>query len=415
MVGKIFATRPPVTWHSASLRETYLKNENDFAKVQQALEKDGALDFPSFASGLFPASPLPLKIAKTTGMGDAWVRDSAMVAASLAGCGRIREAAKTAQALLKVFANASGLMKNIICEPKLAADVENLPPARVNGKTLAEHRKQHNAQNDSVGETLWLVAKLVSRKELVLDQEQWRTLKLIAEYLIAIKYWDSSDNGAWEEARKVEASSIGAVVAGLAKYRETMQKFGKEIPRELDFAIAKGRKSLDQILPNESCDPPELFRDADAAQLFLVEPLNIVTDEQAEIIVENISRKLVRDIGIIRYAGDSYWSPDYREKYSLEQRAQYAGEERDQFAIIGSEAQWTLFDPLLSVYYLKKFREKARWHLERSLAQFVDTSNGWRIPEAFFLEGNKWVANDHVPLLWSQANVLRMFREWAEK
>ena len=29
----------------------------------------------------------------------------------------------------------------------------------------------------------------------------------------------------------------------------------------------------------------------------------------------------------------------------------------------------------------------------------------FRMPEAYYLEGGKYVPNDHVPLLWSQANL----------
>jgi len=241
---------------------------------------------------------------------------------------------------------------------------------------------------------------------------------MLAEYLIAIEFWRFADNGCWEEEQKVEASSVGAALAGLVKYREVATKCGEIMPEKLDSAIEKAQKSLDEILPNESREP--FLRDVDAAQIFLIEPLEIVDEKQAAEIVKRISRKLTREIGIIRYENDSYWAPNYREHYSLAQRAQYA-DDREKSAA-GGEAQWTLFDPLLAIYFLKKSRkngsaefcEMADWHLARSLAQFVDTAEGWRLPEAYFCEGEKWVANDHVPLLWSQANVLRMLNEFAK-
>ena len=38
-------------------------------------------------------------------------------------------------------------------------------------------------------------------------------------YFQAIRYWQDEDSGHWEERRKIEASSIGAVVAGLRELR----------------------------------------------------------------------------------------------------------------------------------------------------------------------------------------------------
>jgi phosphorylase kinase alpha/beta subunit len=88
-------------------------------------------------------------------------------------------------------------------------------------------------------------------------------------------------------------------------------------------------------------------------------------------------------------------------------------------AYAGVEAQWTLFDPLLSEFYGRRYlqtgsaedRSKQLMYLNRSLAQFIATPDGPRLPESFyytFQEGvNQWVPNDHTPLLWSQANLLR--------
>jgi len=59
------------------------------------------------------------------------------------------------------------------------------------------------------------------------------------------------------------------------------------------------------------------------------------------------------------------------------------------------------------------YRQKSLWHLERSLGQFVDTPDGWRIPEAYFLDGENWVPNDHMPLIWAQANVMRMLVKYS--
>ncbi|MCL2037691.1 glycoside hydrolase family 15 protein [Candidatus Saccharibacteria bacterium] len=370
------------------------------------------MSFEPYPSGLFPASVLPAELLASK-MDFVWIRDNCHVAMALDDVGQIKPAVNVARALLKIFENERLRLQEIINGTK-SIDVKNRPPARVDSTTLKPDYEWANAQNDSIGDVLWLVATLAKRADLTLTDEDKRVLDDIVHYLDAIEYWQDADNGYWEEARKVNASSVGTVLAGLIAYRNY---FGES--DLLNEMIKKGREALDQILPNETITPPGLKRETDAAQIFLVEPLGIVTDEQAEEIVEKCTAQLLRPHGLIRYIGDSYWTKDYRSLLGLGERTKDFSEnmaERDQMATPDAEAQWTLFDSLLAIYWQKRFeksceeahRQRARWHIERSLGQFVDTPDGWRIPEAYFLEGGKWVPNDHVPLLWTQANVLRM-------
>ena len=49
-------------------------------------------------------------------------------------------------------------------------------------------------------------------------------------------------------------------------------------------------------------------------------------------------------------------------------------------------------------------------HLNRSLAQLSgpdEACGELRCPEAYYLRGGRYVPNDHVPLLWTQANLLQ--------
>ena len=159
----------------------------------------------------------------------------------------------------------------------------------------------------------------------------------------------------------------------------------------------------------------------------MIEPLELITGSMAKKIVTNIERHLVGEVGVRRYKGDSYWGPDYREHFLMGARASDFSDQknmaaRDKFLTPGSEAQWTLFDPMLAAYYAKQFitshnqsdEQLAHYYLARSLAQIVEQNaegrRSWRIPEAYFLENAAWVPNDHVGLLWSQANLLHALK-----
>jgi len=298
----------PVAWHSRSLHALWQRDNRDPSTALGALIRTGALNFPAGQSGLFPASPLAADTAAATGMGDAWLRDNAMTAAALAECGYLSAATRCAAALLTVLNNAAPAMRAVIAQPALAGQTRNCPPARVDPNSLAVRRKHHNAQNDSLGHTLWLVARLVTAGHLTATSRTWATLRLVAEYLTAIEYWHYPDNGCWEESRKVQSSSIGAVLAGLNAYGYAAHTANTAIPDGLNRTIAKGRTELDRILPAETTDPPRAARPVDAAQILLVEPLDIVTETQAAEIISRVSRTLLREHGVARYPGDSYWA-----------------------------------------------------------------------------------------------------------
>ena len=77
----------------------------------------------------------------------------------------------------------------------------------------------------------------------------------------------------------------------------------------------------------------------------------------------------------------------------------------------GDEAQWCLFDPIASAYYGRRSRETSSvadrerqvFHFNRSLAQITDD---WCCAELYYLRQSEDVANPHVPLQWTQANLI---------
>jgi hypothetical protein len=113
--------------------------------------------------------------------------------------------------------------------------------------------------------------------------------------------------------------------------------------------------------------------------------------------------------------GDSYWAPDYDVRVPPQDRTRDFSDDmevRDKLlARIGDEAQWCLFDPILSAYYGRRAlnthspgdRSKQVVHFNRSLAQIT---REWRCAELYYLRGGTYIPNPHVLLQWTQANLV---------
>jgi len=259
-------------------------------------------------------------------------------------------------------------------------------------------------------------------------------LALFPRYFQAIRYWEDRDSGHWEEARKVSASSIGVATAGLAAWGDLLRERRAGVPPSagraeiLDLVIdlvARGERALADTLPAECVQPsPQQNRRYDAALLLLLYPLDIVPGTMARQIVDDSERFLRGAIGFRRYLGDSYWAPDYDLKLSPEDRTRDFSEDmafRDALLpSVGQEAQWCLFDSILSAHFGRRYRaegnerdrERQTEYLNRALRQI--TTDGfdppWRCPELYYLRNGVYTPNPHTPLLWAQANLLVALR-----
>ena len=397
--------------------------------------------FKSLPNGLFPAAA-SVGAKDVSGYQYVWVRDNVHVAHAHYVCGDTASAARALSALMKYFQKHQGRFSKIIddqeIEPKkrLAANPMNRPHIRFDGRELKELDQQWgHAQNDALGYFLWCYCKLVRDDVIHPDNEQLRCLALFPLYFEAIQYWRDPDNGHWEETPKVEASSIGVVLAGLREFEQLTgqrQDWADLIQTELKVDADRlkrlrkeGEAALQRILPCESTEPEECYRRYDSALLFLIYPLEVVEWEQAKIILEDIRTHLEGAHGIRRYLGDSYWFPDYKKVPAWKRTGDFSGsmEERNAGVQLGQEAQWCLFDPIISVIYGRMHRrrkeegkaEEARDFLElqtayfnRSVSQLAPGPRGaaeLKAPEAYYLEDGHYVPNDHTPLLWSQANL----------
>jgi phosphorylase kinase alpha/beta subunit len=71
--------------------------------------------------------------------------------------------------------------------------------------------------------------------------------------------------------------------------------------------VSQGRRALDDILPAERVQPArQKRRPFDAALLFLVYPIDVVSDAMAGRIVSDVEGHLREEFGICRYVGHSY-------------------------------------------------------------------------------------------------------------
>ena len=395
------------------------------------LEQVGAFIFRPLANGLFPAAALGTN-KNYTGYSYIWVRDNIHIAYAHYAVGRAPVATKAVRTLMQYFIKHKKRFVDIIegmADPAIAM---NRPHIRFDGATLGEvAEKWAHAQNDALGYFLWLFCKLVNEKQFVLGQDELDMLALFPLYFRTIRFWEDEDSGHWEEMRKVSASSIGAVVAGLqafgalissthqvCQYKETVIT-----PEFVELLLRRGNEALWSILPAECMQPDTAKRRLyDSALLFLIYPLKVIEDQMADRILENVRTHLQGEYGIRRYLGDSYWAPDYKNKLGPEQRTVDFSDDvsrRDQLlSATGQEAQWCIFDPIVSCIYGTRFAAtptdtiltKQTEYLNRSLGQITSEdsppANASRCPELYYLEHGQYVPNDHVPLLWTQANLM---------
>ncbi|NEQ96715.1 MAG: phosphorylase kinase [Cyanothece sp. SIO2G6] len=403
----------------------------DIYALLERLNQHGTFEFSALPNGLFPAAMLTDDTAYT-GYANVWVRDNIHVAYAHYVIGETDVAVKTVQTLLRYFTQHRDRFDAIIQGQADPNVVMNRPHIRFNGQTLEENEeKWPQAQNDALGYFLWLYCLLVRDDLITPAIEEVSTLALFPFYFQAIEYWRDEDSGHWEETRKVEASSIGAVTAGLKVLRQVhlkpafvnhcCQYRGQLVTLSLlDNLIAKGEQTLNAILPAECVQPaPDKNRPYDGALLFLIYPLEVVKGAIADQILDNVLTHLTRDVGICRYLGDSFWCADYKQKLSGELRTADFSDNmalRDQLLQPGEEAQWCIFDPIVSVIFGQKYQatqqpidlQQQIHHLNRALGHVTGVDSefgGFRCPELYHLENNRYTPSDATPLLWTQATL----------
>lgn len=424
---------PPIVVQNEKLLP-YLTDQYDLTRLRRLrrfLERHGTLKLAPLRTHLFPAAVVTRSTSQS-GYHHVWVRDNVHVSHALYVAGHVRAAAQIMSALMEFFARHRRRFEDIIDGRVTGADPMSRPHVRFNGVTLEESRETWaHAQNDALGIFLWMYCTLACEGILKPSGDERKTLTLFPRYFEAIRYWVDEDSGHWEEGRKIGASSIGMVVGGLGKLWQFLsEERSKAVPRGqspgisdsfLNGLMRRGRNELRKILPHECIQKsPAKRRRTDAALLFLVYPLEVVGEAMSGRILRDIAKSLEGPFGIKRYIGDSYWAADYKVKLDSTQRtADFSDrvEMRNTLLAPGQEAQWCLFDPIMSAAYGQRYRRTGRreylnlqtYYFNRSLGQLTGKVKGMQelqCPEAYYLERGIYVPNEQTPLLWTQANLL---------
>jgi GH15 family glucan-1,4-alpha-glucosidase len=233
-----------------------------------------------------------------------------------------------------------------------------------------------HAQHDAIGAILWGIGMGEKKgKRIIRDHKDHEIVQKLVGYLGCVQYWEDADNGMWEEWRELHASSVGACVAGLEAVRNLVF-----VPGEW---IANGQKSLKELFPRESHDRPY-----DLAQLSLIYPYQVLQGDDARMVVEQVETQLLRERGVIRYKGDSYYS-------TLE----HEGRHHELAFYHGTEAEWTFGLPWLALCYLELGNiEKAKYYLTRTEKVMLEDGS---LPELYFSNSSKY--NTNTPLGWGSA------------
>lgn len=314
-----------------------------------------------------------------TGYDKAWLRDNFFTVLGFLETGDLETVRVTAKALLGVF------MKHA---DKINWAVENKPHqtwqyihARFHPETFEEYWEEWgNRQNDAVGEVLLLIVDLEVRGVGITETDAERAMvQKIIDYLITIEYWQDADNGIWEEAMEVHASSIAAVVAALKK---AAQVAWLTVP---EGSIENGETALRALLPRESKD-----KFADLALLSIIYPFHEATESETEAILRNVEYHLTRDKGVIRYKNDRYYN-----------------ENADGHS---EEAEWCMGLAWLSIIYAERGeKEKAMQYLVRARETITEAG---KIPELYFSHTEK--PNDNTPLGWAESMYVIALRKVQE-
>ncbi len=425
------------------LRTNY--TEADLEKLNRFLVRKHVFDFIPLENGLFPATACARPQDKS-GYHHVWVRDNVHVAYAHYSWGERAKAARTVSTLLEYFQKHRHRFGDIIEGRVNPSDPMNRPHVRFDGEKLTEtDQKWPHAQNDALGYFLWCYCRLAQDESLLpCGEKELTLLAQFPRYFGAIQYWQDRDSGHWEETRKVSASSIGAVLAGLREFERLVeQRRGGSDPVMKSCGVTsdllqelqkKGQDALKEILPGESKDPA-CRRPYDSALLFLIYPLEVLRwsqagENQVESILENIRTQLEGEHGIRRYEGDSYWCADYETLFPPEVRTGDFSEnmqQRDAHLRLGEEAQWCLFDPIVSVIWGQRYHESKtgdenadEWlqrqtkYFNRALSQLTSkktllprfrSPRAYYLPEAYYLKKGCYVPNPHRRLLWAHANL----------
>ncbi len=315
-------------------------------------------------SGLFLAAAKGV----ATGYDKAWLRDNIYTALAFEWAGDKTSVHRVYRALLDVFKKHED--KIVLATKEKPRETWQYIHARYHPETFEEFWTEWgNKQNDAIGAFLFKLGDLEEKQYgIVESDDDRRIIQHLVNYLGTLEYWHDPDNGIWEEAEELHASSIGACVAGLKKVSALSYI---NVPPEL---ITRGEEALKQLLPRES-----QAKFCDLALLSLAFPYEILPRDVEDQILENLEYHLVKLRGVLRYKTDRYYNKNKQDGWS-------------------EEAEWTMGFPWLAIIYARRGNlVKARYYLDRTSDLLVDG----QLPELFF--SNSKEPNENIPLGWAES------------
>ncbi|MBY0371215.1 hypothetical protein K2X33_11050 [bacterium] len=443
------------------LRPYYTATELD------ALER---LLAPSMAIALNPlgrvcASNREVEGSDPTNYDAVWVRDSVWAYYGLRAQGADEKAGVVLRGLLDYFSSPKQLkrLETITREPERSQAADGAMQVlhiRFDGKSTAFEDVQseghdqiwNHKQNDAVALTALAVGEALLegwwKPEVLTGQAKTFLLGLPA-YWQALRFWQYEDAGAWEEIERVNTSSIALVVRSLEVWQKLLGQSGwlgvsgaGEASALLPELIAHGYARIQKQTPFESPDYPAgaKYREADAALLNLIFPgkLDKQSWDDRRRVLQTVER-LVREVGTIRYEGDSYqcagfWRGEMApetDSRTDDTSSEAAFAERGTRLKAGTEAQW-FFDSWISQAYGILFHAtadkedyKRQVHFfNRALCQLTGPgekgADGKPVPEGALpesyntvLEGEKrsFAPSPITPLNWSKACLALALRQ----
>lgn len=296
-----------------------------------------------------------------------WLRDHLYTSFCYYYLGEFQKLREGIWIVFDILQKHRGKIDNIICSPP--HNPHDFLHAKYNPDTLEEvTREWGHHQLDAIGLFLHIVADLNFKniEKVIRNKNDSDIIQLLILYLCAIRYWESRDNGMWEDDWAIHASSIGAVLKGLDYIK------WRQIAVVPDSMIASGRETLNKLLPNESES-----RSVDMAQLSLIWPYNVVESKMANTLLERVETGLVQTHGLNRYWGDSYY--------------------RSQNGVSG---EWPMGFFWLSIIASQRNKgRKAAYWFDKGTEQMTSDQH---IPE-LYKDGKP---NNHQPLAWAHAMAL---------
>ena len=195
------------------------------------------------------------------------------------------------------------------------------------------------------------------------------------EYLQTCQYWEDPDNGMWEEWREMHASSIGACISGLKAVAHLVS-----VPESL---ILKGYEALEKLQLTESAS-----RFIDLAQLSLIYPHRVYSNEEAREVIQRVEAQLLKQRGVIRYRGDSYYST--KEADGRHHALEY---------YYGTEAEWCFGLPWLALCHMEMGNyDKAKEYVDWTEKVMLPDGS---LPELYYAGSDR--PNPNTPLGWANA------------